>query len=367
MAARITGYAVQSEGGGLAPFYFTRRESRANDVVIKILYCGIARADLHQIRNDWGNSIYPMVPGHEIVGRVVRVGDEVSRFKVGDRVGVGSMVDSCQHCSACLQGLEQYCEHQYTMTYNDIDGQDWKPTFGGYSESIVVGEKFVFSIPDLLELKNAAPLLGAGIASWSPLRTWKVGSGSKVAVVGLGGVGHLALQFAKALGAQVTLLTRSPNKIQDGRRLGADQVVLLTDAGQMASIKNQFDLILDTTPDYHDLQPYLSALAVRGTLVLLGHPTELDAMLHSTSLAFAGKSIARSMIGSVQETQAMLAFCAQHGIAPETDIIHIQQIESAYQRLLSNEVRYRFVIDMASLQPVVRSMHAMKPELCVHG
>lgn len=366
MAARILAYAVQSEGAALAPFYLTRRTPRANDVVIKILFCGIARADLHQMRNDWGNSIYPMVPGHEIVGRVLSVGEDVSQFKVGDRVGVGSMVDTCQQCAACLQGLEQYCEQQPTMTYNDIDGQDWRPTFGGYAESIVVTEKFVFHLPAQLKMEQAAPLLGAGIASWSPLRTWQIGAGSKLAIVGLGGIGHLALKFAKALGAHVTLITRAPHKIQEGLRLGADQVLLSSDMTQMASVKNQYDLILDTTPDHHDLQPYLSALAIRGTLVQLGHPTELEATLYPASLAFAGKSIARSVLGSVQETRAMLAFCAQHGIAAETEIIAIQQIDNAYQRLLKNDVRYRFVLDMASLRSTPRLVHARKSELCVH-
>jgi alcohol dehydrogenase (NADP+) len=349
MTMKVLGYATHSPTDALAPYRFERREPRPDDVVIEILYCGVCHSDLHQARNDWANSIYPMVPGHEIIGRVVRTGAAVTRFKAGDAVGVGCMVDSCRHCEPCKQGLEQYCEEFPTLTYNAIDRRDNMPMFGGYSERIVVPDKFVVRIPDGLDLAGAAPLLCAGITTWSPLRHWKIGAGSRVAVVGLGGLGHMALKLARALGAEASLFTRSPGKEPDARRLGAHSIVLSTDAAQMAAVKGRFDLIIDTVPYAHDLNPYLPALALDGTLVLVGYLGELDAMLNTAPLLVGRKSVAGSIIGAIAETQEMLDFCGKHDITSDIEIIRIQDINAAYERMLKSDVKYRFVIDLASL------------------
>ena len=350
MTTNVLGYAAQSAKDALAPHRFVRRDLRADDVVIEILYCGVCHSDLHQVRNDWGNSAYPMVPGHEIIGRVVSVGPKVTRFKPGDHVGVGCMVDSCRHCAACKQGLEQYCDEIPTYTYNGVDRHDRMPTFGGYSEKIVVSDKFVLKIPDGLDLKGAAPLLCAGITTWSPLRHWKVGKGSNVAVIGLGGLGHMALKLAKALGANVTLFTRSPGKEQDARRLGADNVVLSVDEGQMAAVKGQFDLIIDTVPYVHDLNPYLPSLSLNGTLVLVGFLGGLEPVLNTVPLIMGRKSVTGSVIGGIAETQELLDFCGEHSITSDVEVIEIQDINKAYERMLKSDVKYRFVIDMASLK-----------------
>ena len=350
MTMNVFGYATQSAKDALAPYRFERREPRANDVVIEILYCGVCHSDLHQARNDWGNSKYPMVPGHEIIGRVASVGPNVARFKPGDQVGVGCMVDSCQHCASCEHGLEQYCDEGATLTYNDIDRHDRMPTFGGYSEKIVVSDKFVVKIPDGMDLKGAAPLLCAGITTWSPLRHWKVGKNSKVAVVGLGGLGHMALKLANALGADVSLFTRSPDKEQDARRLGAHRIVLSTEEGEMAAAKGQFDLIIDTVPYAHDLNVYLPTLTVDGTLVLVGYLGPVEPMLQTVPLIAGRKSVAGSAIGGIAETQEMLDFCGEHGITSDIETIMIQDINAAYERMLKSDVKYRFVIDMASLK-----------------
>lgn len=346
----VLGYAAQSAKDALTPYRFVRRDPRADDVVIEILYCGICHSDLHQVRNDWNNSIYPMVPGHEIIGRVVGVGPNVTRFKPGDHVGVGCMVDSCQHCPPCKQGLEQYCEEFPTLTYNAVDRRDKMPTFGGYSEKIVVSDKFVLKIPDGLDLAGAAPLLCAGITTWSPLRHWNAGKDNRVAVIGLGGLGHMALKLARALGADVTLFTRSPNKEQDARRLGAHRIVLSTDDAQMSAVKGRFDLIIDTVPYVHDVNPYLPTLSLNGTLVLVGYLGNLDPMLNTTPLIMGRKSVAGSLIGGIAETQELLNFCGEHGIASDTEVIKIQDVENAYERMLKSDVKYRFVIDMASLK-----------------
>jgi uncharacterized zinc-type alcohol dehydrogenase-like protein len=347
----VSGYAAKSAKDALGPFDFTRRDPRADDVVIEILYCGVCHSDLHQARNDWGGSLYPMVPGHEIVGRVASVGKDVKRFKQGDSVGVGCMVDSCQHCAACEEGLEQYCHAYPTFTYNAVDRHDNMPMFGGYSQKIVVSDKFVVKMPKGLDLKAAAPLLCAGITTWSPLRHWKAGKGSKVAVVGLGGLGHMALKLAKALGADVTLFTRSPGKEKDAHRLGAKDVVLSTDEGQMTAVKGKFDLIIDTVPCAHDLNPYLPTLALNGTLVLVGYLGGLDPLLNTVSLIMGRKAVAGSVIGGIAETQEMLDFCGKHGITSDIEMINIQNINEAYERMLKSDVKYRFVIDMASLKP----------------
>jgi len=291
-----------------------------------------------------------MVPGHEIIGRVVSVGSNVTRFKPGDQVAVGCMVDSCQHCAACKQGLEQYCEERPTLTFNDIDRRDQMRTFGGYSKKIVVSDKFVLKVPDGLDLKGAAPLQCAGITTWSPLRHWRVSNDSNVGVVGLGGLGHMALKLAKALGANVTLFTRSPGKEQDARRLGADNIVISTDKGQMAAVNGKFDLILDTVPYVHDLNPYLPSLSLNGTLVLLGFLGDLQPTLNTVPLVMGRKSVAGSVIGGIAETQELLDFCGKHGIVSDVEVIKIQDINEAYERMLKSDVKYRFVIDMASLK-----------------
>ncbi|MES2609661.1 MAG: NAD(P)-dependent alcohol dehydrogenase [Pseudomonadota bacterium] len=350
MVMNVRGYAAHSVDSPLGLFSFVRRDPRANDVVIEILYAGVCHSDIHNVRNDWGNAKHPMVPGHEIIGRVTAVGAEVTRFQVGDAVGVGCMVDSCQHCKACAGGLEQYCENGNTLTYNDVDRHDGMTTHGGYSERIVVSDRFVVKVPQGLDLAAAAPLLCAGITTWSPLRHWKVGPGSKVAVVGLGGLGHMALKLAKALGADVTLFSRSPGKEDDARRLGADRVVISTDATQMKAVQGHFDLIIDTVPYVHDVNPYVATLALSGNLVLVGYLGPLEPAVNSAPLVLGRKSVAGSVIGGIAETQEMLDFCGQHGITSDIELIRMQEINEAYERMLQSDVKYRFVIDIASLR-----------------
>ena len=342
-------YAAHSPTGRLELFRFERRSPRDNDVVIDILYCGICHSDLHTARNDWGNAKYPIVPGHEIIGRVLEVGPRVTRFKVGDSVGVGCMVDSCQLCSSCGKGWEQYCENGATYTYNGADRLDGSRTQGGYSEQIVVKQDFVLKVPEGLDLAGAAPLLCAGITTYSPLRHWKVGPGSKVAVVGLGGLGHMGLKLAKAMGAEVTLFSRSPDKQADAHRLGADRMVLSTDPAQMASVTGRFDLIIDTVPYVHDVNPYVPTLASGGTLVMVGYLGPLEA-LSTSPLVLKRRAVAGSLIGGIAETQEMLDFCGQHGITSDVEMIRMDDVNEAYERLLKADVKYRFVIDMASLK-----------------
>jgi len=347
---KAQGYAAQSAKATLTPYHFERRAPRNDDVVIEILYCGVCHSDLHQVRDDWGGSIFPMVPGHEIIGRVADVGSEVKGFNIGDRVAVGCMVDSCGHCAACEQDQEQYCEEIATFTYNSVDRHDHTPTYGGYSDVIVVPDRFVLSVPEGLDLAGTAPLLCAGITTWSPLRHWKVGKGSHVAVVGLGGLGHMALKLAKALGASVTLFTRTPGKEQDARRIGADAVVLSTDAEQMKSVNGRFDLIIDTVPNIHDLNPYMPTLALNGTIVLVGYLGGLEPFLSTVPLIMGRKSVAGSLIGGIAETQELLNFCGEHNITADVEDIHIRNINEAYVRMEKSDVKYRFVIDMASLR-----------------
>jgi uncharacterized zinc-type alcohol dehydrogenase-like protein len=350
MVTNVSGYAAHSAQDRLAPWRFQRRDPRPDDVAIDILYCGVCHSDIHSARNEWGNSNYPMVPGHEIIGRVARVGSKVTRFKAGDTVGVGCMIDSCQHCKPCLRGLEQYCDQGFAFTYNGTDRLDHTPTYGGYSESIVVSDKFVLNVPEGIDLKGAAPLLCAGITTWSPLRHWSVGEGSHAAVVGLGGLGHMGLKLAKALGAEVTLFTRSPGKEADARRLGADRIVISTDPTQMAAVKGRFDLIIDTVPMSHDINPYMPTLALDGTLVLVGYLGDLNPMLNTVPMIRGRKSVAGSLIGGIAETQEVLDFCGKHGIAADVEVIRIDEINEAYERMLRSDVKYRFVIDMASLK-----------------
>ncbi len=344
------GYAVHDAHSPLVPFEFERREPGAHDVQIEILYCGICHSDLHQIHNDWSNSIYPMVPGHEIVGRVVKVGAHVGKLKVGDLAGVGCMVDSCRQCPACQEDLEQYCAEGATLTYNDHERGNDKLTFGGYSDLIVVEERFVVKIPNSLDLKAVAPLLCAGITTYSPLRHWNVGPGQKVGVIGLGGLGHMGIKFAKALGAHVVMITTSPEKGKDASRLGADEILLSRDADAMAAHASSFDFLLDTIPVPHDLNPYVALLKRDRTLAIVGVLTELSPPLNGFSLIGGRKNVSGSAIGGMAETQEMIDFCAEHGIVSDVEMVTIQNVNSAYERLQKNDVKYRFVIDMASLR-----------------
>ena len=350
MTMNVKSYAAQSPTEDLAPYRFDRRTPRNDDVVIDILYCGVCHSDLHTARNDWGWSTYPIVPGHEIVGRVISVGPDVTRYKVGDHVGVGCLVDSCGHCSPCEHGHEQHCLEGLIGTYGGTDRIDRTTTQGGYSEKIVVKQDFVLRIPDGLDLRGAAPLLCAGITTWSPLKNANVGPGSKVAIVGLGGLGHMGIKLAKALGAEVSLFTRSPGKEADAHRLGADHVVLSTDESQMAAVAGQFDLIVDTVPYVHDTNPYIPTLAYKGSLVLVGYLGPLEPPLNTMPMVIGGKSVAGSLIGGIPATQEMLDFCGKHGITSDIEIIRMQDINAAYERMLKSDVKYRFVIDMASLK-----------------
>ena len=345
---KVLGYAAKTPTAPLAPFTFDRREPRPDDVVIEILYCGVCHSDLHQARNDWGFSEYPIVPGHEVIGRVVSVGDSVTKFKAGDLAGIGCMVDSCRECNPCQQGLEQYCEEGNVQTYNGHDRHDHQPTYGGYSQTIIASEAFVLHIPQGIDLKGAAPLLCAGITTWSPLRHWNIGEGSKVAVIGLGGLGHMAIKLAHGLGAEVTLFTRSPGKEADARRLGADHIVYSTDADQMQSVANQFDLIIDTVPYVHDINPYMSTLTLDGTLVFVGFLGD-NPPVSTLPLILGRKSVAGSCIGGIAETQEMLDFCGEHGITADVEVIKMDEINDAFERMLKSDVKYRFVIDMSTL------------------
>lgn len=349
MSYQVKSYAAHEPGGTLGLFGIERRSPRADDVVIEILYCGVCHSDLHNVRNDWGTSRYPMVPGHEIVGRVVEVGAQVTRFKVGDAVGVGCLLDSCRHCDACARGWEQHCEVGATYTYNSKDRVDRSRTHGGYSEKIVVTEDFVLRVPDTLALAGAAPLLCAGITMFSPLRQWQVGPGSRVAIVGLGGLGHMGLKLARAMGAEVTLFSRTPGKEADARRLGADQVVISSDPEQLEAVKGQFDLIIDTVPYVHDVNPYVPTLRTGGTLVMVGYLGPLEPTLDTTAMLYHRNVFAGSLIGGIAETQAMLDFCGAHGIHADIELIRMQDINTAFARMLKADVKYRFVIDMASL------------------
>ena len=346
----VRGYAVQDAKAPLMPFRLERREPGPHDVQIEILYAGICHSDVHQAHNDWGNSSYPMVPGHEIVGRVVKVGAEVKKLKVGDLAGVGCMVDSCRQCSACKEDLEQYCEKGATWTYNGKERDSGKPTFGGYSEQIVVEERFVVTVPATLDLKAVAPLLCAGITTWSPLRHWKVGPGQKVGVIGLGGLGHMGVKFAKALGAQVVMITTSPEKGKDATRLGADEVLLSRDAAAMAAAAGSFDFLLNTIPVAHDVNPYLSLLKRDRTMVMVGLLTPIEPPLSGASLIFGRKMLSGSGIGGMAETQEMIDFCAKHDIVSDIEMIGIEAVNQAYARLLKNDVKYRFVIDIDTLR-----------------
>ena len=347
--SNIKAYGAQSAISTMAPMNIARREPGLTDVEIEILFCGVCHSDLHQARNEWHNTIYPCVPGHEIVGRVKRVGDKVTRFKAGDLSAVGCMVDSCRTCDHCRAGLEQYCLNFPTFTYNGQDKHLGGQTYGGYSTSVVVDEAFVLRVPAGLDLAATAPLLCAGITTYSPLRHWKVGPGQKVGIVGLGGLGHMGVKFARAFGAHVVLFTTSPGKIADGLRLGAHEVVVSKDAEAMKKHQGSFNFILDAVSAQHDINAYLQLLKLDGTLTQVGAP-EHPLPVQVFNLILPRRNFAGSAIGGIAETQEMLDFCAAHNIVSDIELIPIQKINEAWDRLLKQDVRYRFVIDMASLK-----------------
>jgi uncharacterized zinc-type alcohol dehydrogenase-like protein len=341
------GYAAQDPTTDLAPWNFDRREVGPHDVQFDILYCGVCHSDLHQIKNDWFPGIFPMVPGHEIVGKVVKVGDHVKKFKVGDLAGTGCLVDSCRECENCKQGLEQYCLEGNVQTYNGR-AKDGTPTYGGYSNTIVVHEDFVLHISDKLSLPAVAPLLCAGITTYSPLKHWKVGKGHKLGILGLGGLGHMGVKFGVAFGAEVTVLSTSPSKEADARKLGAHKFVVTSDAEQIKGVKGYFDFILDTVSAPHDLNMYLSLLKTDGAHICVGAP-DRPSEVSAFSLLGGRKSLAGSGIGGLPETQEMLDYCAEHNIISDIELISIQDVTQAYARMLKGDVRYRFVIDLATL------------------
>ncbi|MES2446750.1 MAG: NAD(P)-dependent alcohol dehydrogenase [Bacteroidota bacterium] len=340
------GYAAQSPESDLTAWDFERRDVGAHDVQIEIQFCGVCHSDLHQIKNDWFPGLFPMVPGHEIVGKIVKVGDHVKNFKVGDLAGVGCMVDSCQVCENCKADLEQYCEDGNTQTYNN-KGRDGVPTYGGYSNNIVVREEFVLHISEKLPLAATAPLLCAGITTYSPLRHWKVGKGHKLAVLGLGGLGHMAVKFGVAFGAEVTVLSTSPSKEAAAKELGAHHFVVTKDKAQLDAVRGSFDFILDTVSADHDMNMYLGLLRTNGVHIVVGVPAPYA--IHPFSLIGGRKSLAGSGIGGIAETQEMLDFCAEHNIVSDIELIDIKDITTAYERMVKGDVRYRFVIDIATL------------------
>ncbi|MFV0431862.1 MAG: NAD(P)-dependent alcohol dehydrogenase [Alphaproteobacteria bacterium] len=345
------GYATYGSTEELKPYTFERREPLADDVVIDILYCGVCHSDIHSVRGDWGEANYPFVPGHEVVGRVKQVGDKVNKFKIGDLVGVGCLVDSCGHCTSCEDDLEQYCENGFTGTYNSHDkigGTPHSYTFGGYSDIITVKEGFVVRIPENLDAAAAAPLLCAGITTYSPLRHWNIQEGQKVGVIGLGGLGHMGIKFAHAMGAKVTMITTSPKKGADAQKLGADNVLISTDSEAMAKAANSFDFLLNTIPVGHDTDPYMNLLKRDGTMTIVG---AVEALKHVSGIPFIFKrrQMAGSLIGGLAETQEMLDFCGEHNISCDIELIDIKDINKAYDRTVAGDVKYRFVIDMATL------------------
>ncbi|MCU0358405.1 MAG: NAD(P)-dependent alcohol dehydrogenase [Cyclobacteriaceae bacterium] len=342
-------YAAYDQKSPLAPYQFERREPRPHDVVLDILYCGVCHSDLHQVRDEWGGSMYPMVPGHEIVGKVIRVGSEVKNFKPGDRAAVGVMIDSCRHCANCQSHLEQYCEEGMTGTYNAYERDGVTIAQGGYSTTIVTDERYVFRIAGSLDLAGAAPLLCAGITTFSPLRFAGVKPGMKVAIVGLGGLGHMGLKFAHAFGAEVSLVSSSASKEADARRLGAHNFILSTDERQMKKYRSYFDMVLNTVSANHDYAPYLKLVGMNGRMMVVGLPSKAP-HVEPFDLLTNRRSITGSMIGGTAETQEMLDFCAAKNIVADVEVIPMHKINEAYERMLRNDVRYRFVIDLASLK-----------------
>jgi alcohol dehydrogenase (NADP+) len=344
----VRGYAAQNAKAPLAPFSFQRRDPKPTDIVIDIQYCGVCHSDIHQARDEWGGSIFPMVPGHEIVGRVTHVGNAVKNFKVGDLAAVGCLVDSCRECASCQEGNEQYCEVHSVGTYNSLEMDKKTPTYGGYSKSIVVDEKFSLRVSEKLSIEGVAPLLCAGITTYSPLRHWRVGKGQKAAVVGLGGLGHMGVKFAASFGAEVTVLSTSASKSQDAAKLGAHHFVVTSDEAQFNKARKSFDFILNTISAQHDYNAYLNLLKTNGTMVLVGVPPQ-PVPVHAFSLIGGRRSLAGSLIGGIKETQEMLDYCAEKNIVSDVEVIAMKDINTAYERMLKGDVRYRFVIDMATL------------------
>ena len=344
------GFAAFDAKSPLGPFSFDRRSPGPRDVQIEILFCGVCHSDLHTVKSEWQGTTYPVVPGHEILGRVVSVGDQVTKFKAGNIAAVGCMVDSCRTCPDCREGLEQYCQNGGTFTYNSKDKLLGGMTYGGYSTSIVVDQDFVLSVSSRLDPAGAAPLLCAGITTWSPLRHWNVGPGSTVGVVGLGGLGHMGVKLAHALGAHVVLFTGSPGKTADARRLGADEVVVTRNADEVAKRAGSLDFILNTVSAQHNLDVYLNLLKRDGTMCLVGAPEHAHPSPSVGELIFKRRSLAGSLIGGIRETQEMLDFCAEHDIVSDVEVIPMQKINEAYERMLKSDVKYRFVIDMASIK-----------------
>jgi alcohol dehydrogenase (NADP+) len=340
----INAYATPAADAALGPFTINRREPGPKDVQIEILYCGVCHSDIHQARNEWGGSIFPMVPGHEIVGRVTAVGNQVTKFKAGDLAGVGCLVDSCRDCPQCNAGDEQYCQNGWVGTYNSLD-KNGQPTYGGYSKQIVVDEAFTLKIPPNLDLKAVAPLLCAGITTYSPLRRWKVGQGQKVAIAGLGGLGHMGVKLAAAFGADVTVLSTSDSKEADAKRLGAHHFINSRNTEMMKSLTGHFDFILNTVSAPHDYNGLLRLLRTNGSMVLVGAPP-VPSKVNGFSLISGRKSLAGSAIGGIQETQEMLDFCSEHNITSDVEIIKMDQVNEAYDRVIKSDVKYRFVIDM---------------------
>lgn len=345
-----TGYGATSAQEPLSKLDFQRRDPLPDDVQIDILYCGVCHSDLHTARNEWGNTVYPVVPGHEIIGRVTAVGNQVTRFKKGDLVGIGCLVDSCQKCGACVEGLEQYCENGFVGTYNGEEMHSGGMTYGGYANNIVVRDKFVLRIPESLDPAAAAPLLCAGITTYSPLRQWKVGPGQKVGIVGLGGLGHMGIKLAHAMGAHVVLFTTSPGKREDAQRLGANDVVVSKNADEMQAHRNSFNFILNTVAAPHPLDPFMELLKRDGTMTLVGAPATPHPSPQVFNFIMMRRRLAGSLIGGIAETQEMLDFCGERGIVSDIEMIRIQDINAAYERMLKSDVKYRFVIDMASLK-----------------
>lgn len=344
----VKGYAVQTPKTPLAPFKFERREVGDHDILIDISYCGVCHSDIHQARDEWGGSIFPMVPGHEIVGKVAKVGKAVSTFKVGDLAGVGVLIDSCRTCNSCKQGLEQFCDVHWVPTYNGYEMDLKTMTFGGYSNQYVIDEKYALHISEKLNLAAVAPLLCAGITTYSPLKHWKVGPGHKVGVIGLGGLGHMGIKFAVSLRAEVTVLSTSERKRDDAKRLGAHHFINTKDENQLKVAKGTFDFLLDTVSATHDLNEMISLLKLDGTIILVGIPPE-DPKLATVGLISRRRSVAGSMIGGVKETQEMLDYCASKNIVSDIEVIAIKDINNAYERMIKGDVKYRFVIDMSTL------------------
>lgn len=349
MSNKINAYGAHAAKGALEPLQITRREVGRDDVKIDITYCGVCHSDIHTVNNDWKNSEYPVVPGHEIIGRVVETGEGVTAFKKGDLVGVGCLVDSCQTCSACKEDLEQFCEKVPTFTYNGEDKHLGGYTYGGYSTDVVVNKEFILRVPENIDAKAAAPLLCAGITTWSPLRHWNVKKGDKVGVVGLGGLGHMGVKFANALGAHVVMITTSPSKAEDATDLGAHEVLISKNEEEMKKHTGSFDFILNTVPVAHEMDPYISLLKRDATMVLVGAVEPLKPF-HGAGIILGRKRIAGSLIGGIKETQEMLDFCGEHNIVSDIELITIQEINKAYERVVDSDVKYRFVIDMASLK-----------------